>query len=446
MNTNILQDMFYYHNKVGNIDLHTIGCELSEWDGERLLEEACKTDSNSEKVIINTCAVTQNAQDASEMITDRLVKIYGDTKEIIITGCGVNYNQDYYKDKGICYINEDKFNALNYNKDNPYKSFIHDHDKEEGYVKVQDGCANNCAYCIVNKLREKPYSLPLSDIKGQVETLLKQGKGRINIIGTEITQYNSDGLTIDTLCETLLKEYPSIDELSINAMDPASRKVDRLIELMKVHPRMSKTLYLSVQSGSDKVLKDMNRHYDRQRIIDISNKAKGLEQVWDLVVGFPTETEEDFKLTYDLVKECHPIELMMCGYSSRIGSIASTLYDKLLPPEVITKRLVTLRDIIWNYEECELPGIPLRSKKITLDLYDTDKVIELCKELENKFEPIIIKTVYDMNRSKEDNKVFEVNAKLLNVVYNVYFMFKFNNGEPKYINDFLEYMNGVKYA
>lgn len=440
MNNNVLQDMFYYHNKINNVDIHTIGCELSLWDGERIAE---MLNNKTESVLlISTCAVTARSQKASEMITERLTKIYPD-KKTYITGCGVNYRPEYYKKYGECISNENKFNCKTYNiSDGLNNNFIHGHFADNfydvAYVKVQDGCANNCSYCIVNKLRNNPYSIPYEDIKKQIENHLKYKKTEIELIGTEITFYNSDGMYIDDLCKRILGDYPEITQLSLNALDPASLRIEKLAELMLSNNRMKKLLYLSVQSGSNKILQDMNRHYKRERIIEIYNKFPMIEHNWDLVVGFPGETEEDFNLTCDLVNIVRPTELMMCPFSKREGAPAATMGNQI-NDDVKTKRIEILRSIICDVEDVEKPYMNKNKEHMTLDLYNDNEVIELYKKLEKNNKKVICDVYFD---DKLDTDVFEINNKLLAINFDTMFNIKIVGNSPKYINDFCDYYNG----
>ena len=432
--------MFYYHNKINNIDLHTVGCELSEWDGERIAELLNNKTENA--LIISTCAVTDRSQKASEMIVKKLTKIYPN-KLTYITGCGVNYDQEYYKPYGICLPNEIKFNCETYNvTPSLNNNFIHGQfiskDNSDAYVKVQDGCANNCSYCVVNKLRKTPYSLPYSDIQKQIENYLQYNKTDIELVGTEITQYYSDNMYIDELCQKILENYPDITSITLNALDPTSNRIEKLAELMLSNSKMTPLLYLSVQSGSNEILKRMNRHYTRERILEIHTKYPSIEQNWDLVVGFPGETEEDFKLTYDLVDAIRPTELMMCPYSKRKGAPAAEMGGQI-DFQTKLKRMETLRNIICNVEELNKPFINKARKHVTVDLYNDDEVIELYKKLDKNYEEIICDVYYD---DKLDTDTFEVNNKLLSVNFDTTFNIKIIGNQPKYLNDFCDYYNG----
>ena len=122
----ICGDVYFYHNQINDkIDLYTVGCEISEWDGEKVARLINPDDLEQGIIIVNTCAVTDFAQAGSEKLADRLTKIYPD-KKIYFVGCGVNYNKDYYNNLGIALTNQEKFDVKKYggkakNKDYHYQ-------------------------------------------------------------------------------------------------------------------------------------------------------------------------------------------------------------------------------------------------------------------------------------------------------------------------------------
>ena len=157
----ILKDVYYYHNKVSDIiDLYTIGCELSEWDGEKIARLIDTDGLDNKIVIVNTCAVTDLAQQASEKVVERLYNIYPN-KKFFIVGCGVDYNKGYYDRYGKALTNAEKFKIENYGLSRKADSLnvtlnIH---RDVGTVKIEDGCYNNCAYCVIHKIRPH-YMMP----------------------------------------------------------------------------------------------------------------------------------------------------------------------------------------------------------------------------------------------------------------------------------------------
>ena len=326
MNYEILEDMFYYHNKYRNVDMHSVGCELSTWDLEHIVDLIGS--GNEEIILLNTCAVTERAEEASKQVAFNLRALYP-KKKMYIVGCGAEYDRDgYYDLLGTVYGNYDKFNPKLYPKTGCIGALRHNINSEEVFIKVQDGCKNNCTYCAVKLFRNEPYSIPYEEIKYQINRAIGNNKYKLHIIGTEITNYYSDGMYIDGLIRRILEDYPQIEKISFNALDPSSKRIEFLIDMMRNDNRFEKTLYLSVQSGSDRILKHMKRRYDVKRVEELCDYAKGFNIDMDLIVGYPEETDEDLRLTRELVKKYNVREVYICPFSKRKGTEAYDYEEK----------------------------------------------------------------------------------------------------------------------
>ena len=438
----ILKDVYYYHNKINDIvDLYTVGCEVSEWDGEKIVRSMNLDELEQETVIINTCAVTDLAQKASEKVVERLTHIYPN-KKFFITGCGVDYNKGYYDKYGTALTNEEKFKIENYGISARHGNFnlplnIH---RNVGTVKIEDGCYNNCAYCVIHKIRPH-YMMPYEKIHAQIEALLSQGKKNIQLIGTEVSSYNSDGMHLTELCMKILEDFPEIDNVVMGAIDPASNEVDKLIELMKIEPRIYNTLYLCTQSCSDTILKAMNRRHDSNRLRELNRLADGkVNFVYQFIIGFPGETEELFQESVDLVKELKPVDYDTIPFSPRKGTPAYDMPNQV-PLEVIERREQILYDTIKEYtrendfetnrafaifEKDNFDKFnAFRPKNLKdcivfhRDLYNTDNLYNLFNILpgyEKEKRDIVILTDYDENKDKND---LDVNIKLLTMTFGI---------------------------
>lgn len=454
----IFMSVYYYNNKIGNIDLHTIGCELSEWDGERIVE-TIKNDTNEEVIVVNTCAVTEQSQMGSEKVVEKLHQIYPN-KKMYITGCGVNYNPEYYKRYGICLPNETKFDCKEYNKTSEMnRDFKHNIQTDLFLIKIQDGCHNKCAYCAINLLRSHPYSLPYEDIKQQIGEAIKENRKRICLIGTEICTYNDNGLRVSGLCEKLLNDFPEIENISMGALDPASPEVFEILDLIKKEPRMNKTVYLSTQSGSDTVLKLMNRRHTVKRLEDIVKYADGkVFFSWHIICGFPGETEELWKETLDTLYRLKPVGVDVMPFSARKGTPA---YDMINENDEKTrdrrvKECYKALDLCYEGINCPVDIESLEKKEyenlttrnlyypkniflndiktidylnknnindelyIFTDLYDMNNIIKIFNLLDNneqkKYTNLTFITNYDSNKDNDD---LEVNFKLLVFIFGV---------------------------
>lgn len=387
--------VYYYHNKINNIDLHTVGCELSEWDGERIVETLLETNKD-DIIVVNTCAVTEWSQLATEKVVDRLSKIYPD-KKMYIVGCGVNYNPDYYKKYGTCIPNEDKFKTSVYghNNNSLYKKFKHNvQGNNTGLIKIQDGCHNKCAYCAINLLRKNPYSLPFDDICKQVEELLREGKNEICLIGTEICTYNDNGMRVAQVCQELLDKYPGIKSISMGALDPASPQIEEILDLVKSNDRMHKVLYLSTQSGSDTILKLMNRRHTVKRMEDIVKYAEGkVFFSWHVICGFPGETEELWKETLDTLYRLKPVGVDVMPFSARKGTPAYDMVNNN-DKETIDRRV---KECYAALDKCYLNDLC----PVDIESLERKEYSELTDR--NKFYPTFNAKIFELNDVKKED-------------------------------------------
>lgn len=412
----ILTTVYYYHNKIENLDLFTVGCELSEWDGERVVE-LLKANTTEPIMLLNTCAVTESSQKASEIVARALRYIYPD-KKFYITGCGVDYDEDFYKQFGITLKNDFKFNKESYSECSVQKldkKFNHNlYANGLGLVKIQDGCHNHCTYCIINKLRNNPYSIPYSDIKEQIQALLNAGKTKIELLGTELCFYNSDGMKLSDVCRKILKDFPQITRLSLHALDPASSEVEKVMDLIREFPdKMSNVLILSIQSMCDEILLKMKRRHNMKRIREIFEYAKpDIFFEVHIIPGFPGETEEQFQETINNLRELRPIYIHAMAYSARPGTEAAEMYQNN-DYDTIKRRESDLEQLMFEFMKD--PNYPVRKEDRDLGrptVYRL-RMIHAPKETDTFIE----KNLYDLKDVKSIFDTLDQSKPHENIVY-----------------------------
>ena len=412
----ILTTVYYYHNKIENLDLFTVGCELSEWDGERVVE-LLKANTKEDMMILNTCAVTDTSQKASEVVAEALRYIYPNRK-FYITGCGVDYNEDFYKKYGITLKNDFKFDCKSYGNDFKQKldrDFKHNlYGSGLGLVKIQDGCHNHCTYCIINKLRNNPYSIKYDDIKGQIKQLISIGKTRVELLGTELCFYSSDGMKLSDVCRKILEDFPEIKTLQLGALDPASREVEKIMDLVREYPdRMSNVLVLSIQSMCDDILHKMKRRHNMERVRKIFEYAKpDIFFEVHIIPGFPGETEEQFQETMKNLRELKPIYIHAMAYSARPGTEAAEM------PQnndywTIKRRESELEQLMFDI--MDEPDYPVRKEDRDLG---RPTVYRMRMEHYPKSTDIFIeKDLYKLENVKEIFDTLDANIPNENIVY-----------------------------
>jgi len=294
-------------------------------------------------IFVNTCAITKKGEIESLSKIRILQKKFPDAK-IIVTGCA-----NFSKLKNIISIdNKNKEKILN-NLKSFYTEKINDKfsSSRRFILKIQSGCTQNCTYCIVPKKRPYLFSLPISDAIKTIKKI-ENDYDEIIITGVNLIQYKDgfSALLEKILAETNIKLI-SFGSIPLNCID------EKFIKLLS-NPRISHFLHIPIQSGSDRILKLMHRPYDTKKIINIFNKLKqipldkegpprsgggggDLSFGTDVIVGFPTETEQDFQDTLDICKKINFKKIHTFRYSPRPNTEAQKLFEaspKILKTEL----------------------------------------------------------------------------------------------------------------
>lgn len=385
----------YDYKKYGNIQLHTVGCELSSYD---TLQFAKLFNPNDKIIILNTCSFLKEKDYENQIIFDILADTFTDYK-IIVIGCGINYNRERYKNCET-YTN-DELRKLIKNKKLPKL-----YDNYENNIKIQDGCNKKCAYCIINQLRRNPISLSYNSIvKSVKENIEILGQKEIFLTGTEICNYYDKKLNyyFSDLLLHLIKDVPLVDKIKLYSLYPASSQVEKVIDIISQYPQFDKHITLSVQSGSNKILKLMNRNYtnDRIREIMIYAKKKQVSVGWEIIVGFPGETDELFNETLELFNELKPIKNSIFEYSPRENTKAY-LMENQIDDNIKHLRFNMLNDfddkVLNKIKAVDVKKMLNDFDNINyLDIFDKKSLNAFLKS-ENNY-PIIIK--YDESKSLE---------------------------------------------
>lgn len=220
-------------------------------------------------------------------------------------------------------------------------------------IKVQDGCSQNCSYCIVRELRGKSQSYSYQDICKDIDFFINELDCKtFDLCGVNTLEYHhvSIGDFID-LCKSLSNKYAGIDFIIDNINPFDKNKVYRLIDLVKETCNISKELFISIQSASNNLLKAMHRPYTKESLYDIFNYAKinNIIIKTEIIVGFPGETESDFEETYDFLK-FFGVNFTAHVYSNRPGTEAAEKYTDIIPEEVILSRINKYRKLQKDIE------------------------------------------------------------------------------------------------
>lgn len=342
------------------ISVLTLGCKVNKYESDALIfklrelgYEAVDTLEKADAYIINTCAVTNEAERKSRQMIERCRK-FNENARIYVLGCASQNRPMQFEDKGVTFIQgvANKLKIIDHFTDKGEDIYDLPLQYEDdmfsaqtltrAFIKIQDGCDNFCTYCIIPYLRGRSRSRSVESVIGEVEKLPKDVK-EIVLVGIDVSSYSADGSLIDLL-ERLDKYNFRLRLSSMEDNLVSEDFVKRLSKLKNFCPHF----HLSLQSGCDEVLRKMNRKYttaDFRRTVELIRRYFPLAGITtDVIVGFPTETEENFRETAEFIEEIEFSDLHIFPYSNRTGTVASKLY-KDLSKSVKTKREKVLEEI-----------------------------------------------------------------------------------------------------
>ncbi|MEE8352069.1 MAG: tRNA (N(6)-L-threonylcarbamoyladenosine(37)-C(2))-methylthiotransferase MtaB [Rhodospirillales bacterium] len=341
----------------------TLGCRLNTFESEVM--RGLGTDGGLEDtIIVNTCAVTREAERQARQTVRKLARENPDAK-IIVTGCAAQVNPDAFAampEVTRVLGNEEKLNPTTLLGDGPSvqvadimavrETAPHLISGLEGrtraLVQIQQGCDHRCTYCIIPFARGPNRSLSPDAIAAQIQTLVGGGYLEVVLTGVDICSYGADlpgtpGLA--SLVETILQQAPDLKRLRLSTLDPAALD-DQLLRLFADEERLMPHLHLSLQAMDDMILKRMKRRHLRQDVFDLMARARKArpDVVFgaDLIAGFPTETGAMFENTLSAVSELGLTYLHVFPYSPRPGTPAADMPN--VPGDVRKTRAQLLRN------------------------------------------------------------------------------------------------------
>lgn len=358
------------------VAIHSLGCKVNIYESEFVI--SCLKKSNYEIVdfsskadiyIINTCSVTNESEKKSRKIISSAKKT-NPKAIIVVMGCYSQVKPDDIE-ADIVIGNKDKSKIVelieeylsNKNKIKriydltkaSFEDFKIDtfENHTRAFVKIQDGCNAFCSYCIIPYTRGRIRSKKQADVIEEISTLVKNGYKEIVLTGIHTGRYGIDqGTDLETLLNEILK-INGLYRLRLSSIE-INEITDGIIELIKTNEIMAKHLHIPLQSGSDKVLKLMNRRYDTNyfyKTIDkIRTQIPDISITTDLIVGFPQETEDDFNETLDFLHKIKFTHIHTFPYSKKDGTKASTMSGHI-DGNIKKQRVREVLKISEKYEE-----------------------------------------------------------------------------------------------
>ena len=322
-------------------EIITFGCRLNAFESE-VIRRAAATAGLTGAVIVNTCAVTAEAERQARQAIRRARRRQPGAK-IVVTGCAAHLSPERYAalpEVDRVLDNQAKLWPQSYLPDeaalpDPIEIASHLVDGFEGkcraFLQVQHGCDHRCTFCIIPYTRGPSRSVPIGLIADQARRLVAAGYREVVLTGVDLTSYGADlpgTPSFGQMVRRLLAAVPELERLRLSSLDPAEID-EELWRLLAQEKRLMPHLHLSLQAGDDLILKRMKRRHSRADAVAVARNARALRPEvalgCDLIAGFPTETEDMFRRTLDLVDECGLAFVHVFPYSARPGTPADRM-------------------------------------------------------------------------------------------------------------------------
>ncbi len=403
--------------------IKTFGCQMNEYDSNRIYDSISKIgyhksedQNNVDCYILNTCHIRDKAKEKVFHEIGRIKKIYrGKTKPVmIIAGCVAQAEnqevlnrdpyvdivigpQSYHKMNDILKnhikkkkIEETEFESVS--KFRYYDGIENKNNSVSAYLTIQEGCDKFCHFCVVPYTRGPEYSRPFNQIINEAEQLVKNGVKEITLLGQNVNAYyfkeNSKVYKLSDLIDQLEK-FSEIKRIRYTTSHPKDMS-DDLIECYKKNKKLMPFVHLPIQSGSDRILKLMNRKHKVEDYLDVYYKIKkfnpAVEFSSDFIIGYPGETEKDFSETMALLEKIRFVNSFSFIFSPRPGTTAANL--EIVDKEISKKRLMVIQEKLFNNQK------------------------ELNKSMEDKNVEVLVE-----NKMSDQNKLFGRNRYLSSVIF-----------------------------
>lgn len=438
---NSYKDKMLKYNKEKKLKYYidTMGCQMNENDSLKyagILESMGfekGEENNSNLYLFNTCCVRENAENTlfgrlgmlkarklkneeiyiaivgcmtqQEHILEKIKKSYRFVDIVLGTSCMSIFPEKLYN---VIVNHQRKIEYIDVSNTLEEEVPIKYEDKYKASVSIIYGCNNFCTYCIVPYVRGRERSRRPEDILSDIKRLAKDGYKEIMLLGQNVNSYGNDftGELNGYNFPKLLQDVEKIEGIEIiRFMSPHPKDFkDDLIDVIRNSSKIARQIHLPLQSGNSHILKKMNRKYTKEQFLELALKLKRIPNIslsTDIIVGFPNETEEEFKDTLDVVKKVQFDQIYMFIFSPREGTVAAKMEDNVSYEEKVD-RLEKLKHI---YEET----LPMLNKKMIGNIY---KVLVEGKSKTNK-------DLYTGRSSQNKVVIFEADDALIGKVVDI---------------------------
>ncbi|MFH1551287.1 MAG: MiaB/RimO family radical SAM methylthiotransferase [bacterium] len=321
-------------------EIITFGCQMNKSDSERIANKLekeeyklIKSNESADLMVINVCSIRQSA---INRVFSRIQKIrlQQPKTKIILTGCILEKDKKKFKEQ----VN-DIWTQIDFKKEPKCES------SQQAFIPIMTGCNNFCSYCVVPYTRGREKSQPAKKIIKQVRDLVKKGYDEIVLLGQNVNSYQDKNFDFPKLLKAL-DDIPGYFQIKFLTSHPKDMS-DELIKVIAQSNKISKEIHLPVQSGDNQILKKMNRGYTvghyKNLIKKIRKKIPNARISTDIIIGFPNETEKQFKNTVKLIKEIKFSQAYISSYSPRNQTSAAKLKDNITSDEKKKRKRILLQ-------------------------------------------------------------------------------------------------------
>ena len=415
--------------------IKTLGCKVNSYESEfirnLLLDNNYKEVTNNADIcIINTCTVTNTADNKSKQVINNIKK-NNPNALVIACGCFCQFRKDNIgslinadiiignknKSKIIDYIKEyeknkkqiiDFYDMSNLDfEDMEIKKYETHH---RAFVKIEDGCNNFCSYCIIPYVRGRVRSKDFNKCIMEVNDLVLSGHKEIVLSGIHTGMYNSNNKRLSDLINELSK-IELLKRIRLSSVEIVELD-DGMMNIIKNDNKFVSHLHIPLQAGCDKTLKAMNRRYDLEyftnKVKEIRSYRKDISLTTDVIVGFPGETEEDFNDTYNYCKNIKFAKIHVFPYSDRNGTVASKMNNKV-PRNIIKERARKLIELSNELESAYYNSFIGKNVNVLIEEIKEDYYVGFS----DNYIPIKIKGNYKIN------EIYDIKLEKDNINFNL---------------------------
>ena len=369
------------------VAFHTLGCKVNYYESEALKGEFRRAgfevvdfEELADVYVINTCTVTHLAERKSRQIIRR-AKRRNPAALVAVTGCYAQVSPEDISSLGQVDLvtgtadrlalpdlvkrklsGEDVFTGIDaYGKEATFEDlpWVGEGERTRAFLKIQDGCRQFCTYCIIPRARGPLRSLPLQKALEYLQEIGRSGYKEVVLTGIHLGLYGIDLEPLGDLGSFIERAAAvgGIERLRLSSIEPWDLG-DKLLEVIKENKKICRHLHIPLQSGDDGILKEMGRPYDtsfyRELLKRLRDALPDLAVSTDIMVGFPGESEEQFRRGIDFVRECSFSRLHVFKYSPRSGTKASAMADQVRPEikEARSREMINLgKELAMDFQE-----------------------------------------------------------------------------------------------